>query len=209
MSLSKERRINEDLVCDGCNKEFGHSTNYDHHIEYSTSCRLKRAIKRCKRGREAGAPHPQGPPIELRPFVVDLEEAIQDDPLDFAPPEDNPPPGDQPEDDPTNAVGNRHWDSTEQIVSWIKRAKLSQSQTDEMLNLFRDQRMDMREALETVRSHRDVDRYLMSQIVGEVRVPITGPLVAAYMVYCGSDESLALEDGETTRPGSSLLDKVL
>ena len=61
------------------------------------------------------------------------------------------------------------WDSTERFVAWVKRAGLSQSQTDDMINLFRDQRMSVREALQNIQSHRDVDRYLMSVIVGEVR----------------------------------------
>ncbi|GAQ92528.1 hypothetical protein KFL_010410010, partial [Klebsormidium nitens] len=117
--------------------------------------------------REAGLPDPQAPPVERRPLVFD--EADQDDPVDFAPTDhNNPPPNDQGADEPTEpVVENKEWESTEQFVSWIKRAKLSQSQTDEMLNLFRDQRMDMREALEIVQSHRDVDKYLMQQIVGE------------------------------------------
>ena len=151
------------LICEGCKKDFSglHFTNYEHHIQYSTSCRLKRAIQNLKRRREKGVPDPQGPPVEVRPIVVD------DDPIEFPPNDDDPPPDDD-EDESDDAVDNKEWDSVEQFVSWVKRAKLSQSQTDEMLSLFRDQRMDMSEALDVIQSHRDVDKYLISVIVGEV-----------------------------------------
>ena len=169
MSLPEGSPPREVLVCEGCNKSFAglHPTNYDHHLRYSASCRLKRAIQNLKRRREEGLPDPQGPPVEVRPLIID-----EADPLDFEPIDDDPPPNDEPVNAPAEAEDRREWDSTEQFVSWVKRAKLSQSQTDEMLNLLRDQRMDMREALENIKSHRDVDRYLMSVIVGEVRIAL-------------------------------------
>lgn len=207
MSLSEESLPREVLVCEGCNKSFAglHPTNYDHHIQYSASCRLKRAIQNIKRKREKGLPDPQPPPIELRPLV-------EDDPIDFVPNDDDPDP-EQPVNEPTEAVDRREWDSTEQFVSWVKRAKLSQSQTDEMLNLFRDQRMDMREALENIQSHRDVDRYLMSVIVGEVRIALL-PQVSFLMVVAsdGSPGSLALKSGtigRASQDATSLAFKVL
>jgi hypothetical protein len=42
-----------------------------------------------------------------------------------------------------------------------------------MLNLWNDYRLRMREVLETFKPHRDVDMYLMLQLVGEVSRNIT------------------------------------
>jgi hypothetical protein len=50
---------------------------------------------------------------------------------------------------------------------------LSNKQTDEMLKLWKDDRLRIRKVLETFKSHQDVDRYLMLQLVGEVSRNIT------------------------------------
>jgi hypothetical protein len=71
------------------------------------------------------------------------------------------------------AARKRIFDSCEQVAAFIKRNCLSNKQTDEMLNLWKDDRLKIREVLETFKSHREVDRYLMSQLVGEVRRDIT------------------------------------
>jgi hypothetical protein len=58
-----------------------------------------------------------------------------------------------------------------------------------MLNLWSDDdRLRIREVLETFKSHRDVDRYLMSQLVGEVSMNITRLVLFSRLVsgsaYC-------------------------
>lgn len=88
---------------------------------------------------------------------------------DNEPPEVNQQPNFTSNDEEEPVSEDKVWDSTEQFVAWIKRSGLSQKQTDDTINLFRDTRMSVREALQTIESHRDVDRYLMGQIVGEVR----------------------------------------
>jgi hypothetical protein len=84
--------------------------------------------------------------------------------------EDNDPPEDVngPQVPNETAARKQIFDSCEQVAAFIKRNRLSNKQTDEMLNLWKDDRLRIREVLETFKAHRDVDRYLMLQLVGEV-----------------------------------------
>lgn len=174
MSLS--RPLAEALVvrCDCCNKTFQHETNLQFHLEKSAPCRLQRAIRGLKRRRAEGRPDPPPPQVERRPLS---EFAVHDDPIDFVTIDDNDPVNQQPtstdnarEAPPEDKV----WDSTEQLVAWVKRVGLSQSQTDDFINLFKDTRMSLKEAFKTIKSHRDIDRYLMGVIIGEVRIEKCG-----------------------------------
>lgn len=54
------------------------------------------------------------------------------------------------------------------MAAFVKRNKLSGTQTDELLKLWADDRLRLREVVSTFQSHRDVDRYLLASIVGEV-----------------------------------------
>jgi hypothetical protein len=117
----------------------------------------------------ANQPLPQGPVVEDAP-LTDFDE-----PPDFHILEDNDP-SQGPEDDDGLRVPNetaarkRIFYSCEQVAAFIKRNRLSNKQTDELLNLWRDDRLRMRKVLDTFKSHRDVDMYLMSQLVGEVSI---------------------------------------
>ena len=167
--MSQSRPLDSSFHCDICKKVFSHETNLEVHLEYSNHCRLQRALRSLKRRREEGLPPPQSPHVERRPLSATVD---YDEPIDFVAVDDNVEVNQQqnstvPEGE--QLLKDRVWDSTEQFVAWVKRAGLSQSQTDDMINLFRDQRMSVREALQNIQSHRDVDRYLMSVIVGEVR----------------------------------------
>lgn len=170
MSLSRPLAEASLIGCEFCTQTFAHQSNLDLHLQTNTGCRLKRAVIGLKRRREQGLPDPQPIHVERRPLNdtgLDLDDdaiALEDDE-----PEVNQQPNFTSDDEEEPVLEDKVWDSTEQFVAWIKRAGLSQRQTDDMINLFRDTRMSVREALQTIESHRDVDRYLMGQIVGEVR----------------------------------------
>lgn len=182
-SSHEEQPLDEKVECEICKKSFLHTSNLNFHLQLASGCRIKRAVLGIKRRREQGLPDPEGPVVERRPIAAEVPAFVRD-PIDFAPLDDDYDPSDdddqapaspprpnvdsESDDEPAQPVKEKPWDSTEQFVAWIKRAKLSQSQTDEAIRLFRDERMSLREALETIRSHRDVDRYLMQQVIGEV-----------------------------------------
>lgn len=169
MSLSRPLAEAFVIRCDSCKKTFQHETNLQLHLEKSAPCRLQRAIIGLKRRRAEGRPDPPPPQVEQRPLS---EFTVDDDPIDFVAIDDNDPVNQQPTstDNAREAPAKEKvWDSTEQLVAWIKRVGLSQSQTDDFINLFRDKRMSLEEAFETIQSHRDIDRYLMGVIIGEVR----------------------------------------
>lgn len=171
MSLSRPSAEASLIGCEFCTQTFAHQSNLDLHLQTNTGCRLKRAIIGLKRRREQGLPDPQPIHVECRPLdatALDFDDdaiALEDN----EPPEVNQQPNFTSNDEEETVSEDKVWDSTEQFVAWIKRSGLSQKQTDDTINLFRDTRMSVREALQTIESHRDVDRYLMGQIVGEVR----------------------------------------
>lgn len=164
MSLSRPLEDGAGICCDICTKTFSLQTNFEVHLQHNNHCRLQRAIKNLKRRREEGLPPPPPPRVEARPISTDID---YHDTIDFVAIDDDVQVNQQ-NDSEEELPEERVWDSTEQFVAWIKRAGLTQSQTDDMINLLRDQRMSVREALQNIQSHRDVDRYLMSVIVGEV-----------------------------------------
>src|SRR6476620_1434311 len=163
--------------CSDCGEKFVNDGSLEWHKDKSAACRLTRAKNRILQQIRANQPLPQGPVVENAP-LGDFDE-----PLDFQILEDNDP-SEEPEDDngpqipdETNAR-KRIFDSCEQVAAFIKRNRLSHKQTDEMINLWKDDRLKIREVLDTFKSHRDVDRYLMSQLVGEVSsyCSLGGPL---------------------------------
>jgi hypothetical protein len=135
----------------------------------------------------ANQPLPQGPVVEDAP-LGDFDE-----PPNFEILEDNDP-LEESEDDNGPQVSNetaarkRIFDSYEQDAAFIKRNRFNNKQTDEMLNLWKDSRPRIREVLETFKSHLDVDRYLMLQLVREVSRNITRLVLFSRLVsgsaYC-------------------------
>jgi Zn ribbon nucleic-acid-binding protein len=173
--------------CVDCGEKFSNDTNLKWHKEKSAACRLKRATNRILEHIRANQPLPQGPVVEDAPL------GEFDEPSEFEILEDNDPP-EESEDDNGRQIPNetaarkRIFDSCKQVAAFIKRNRLSNQQTDEMLNLWKDDRLRIREVLETFNSHRDVDKYLMSQLVGEVRRNITRLMLFSRLVsgsaYC-------------------------
>jgi DNA-directed RNA polymerase subunit RPC12/RpoP len=163
---------NDNYKCSDCGEKFAKAISLEWHKDKSAACRLIRARNRILQQIRANQPLPQGPVVEDAPL------ADFDEPPDFQILEDYDP-SEEPEDDDGPRVPNetaarkRIFDSCEQVAAFIKRNRLSNKQTDELLNLWRDDRLRMREVLDTFKSHRDVDRYLMSQLVGEVSKNIT------------------------------------
>jgi hypothetical protein len=165
--------------CSDCGETFNCNLaiSLEWHKDKSAACRLIRARNRILQQIRANQPLPQGPVVEDAPL------ADFDEPPDFQILEDNDP-SEEPEDDdgpwvPNETAARKQiLDSCEQVAAFIKRNRLSNKQTDELLNLWRDDRLRMREVLDTFKSHRDVDRYLMSQLVGELSKNITRKLVS-------------------------------
>jgi hypothetical protein len=173
--------------CADCDEKFSNDTSLEWHKEKSAACRLKRATNRILEQIRANQPLSQGPVVEDAP-LGDFNE-----PPDFEILEDNDPP-EESEDDNGPQVPNETaarkpiFDSCEQVAAFIKRNRLSNKQTDEMLNLWKDDRLRIKEVLEIFKSHRDVDRYLMSQLVKEVSRNITRLVLFSRLVsgsaYC-------------------------
>jgi hypothetical protein len=135
----------------------------------------------------ANQPLPQGPVVEDAPL------GHFDEPPDFEILEDDDPPeGSEDDNGPQvpneTAARKRIIDYCEQVAAFVNRNRLSNKQTDEMLNLWKDDRLRIKEVLETFKLHQDVDRYLILQLVGEVSRYITRLVLFSRLVsgsaYC-------------------------
>jgi hypothetical protein len=76
------------------------------------------------------------------------------------------------------AARKRIFDSCEQVAAFVRRNRLSKNQTNELLNLWTHDSLRMREVLDTFKPHRDVDKYLTLQLVGELSRNINRKLVS-------------------------------
>jgi hypothetical protein len=143
--------------CADCGEKFSNDTSPEWHKEKLAACRLKRATNGILEQIRANQPLPQGPVVEDAP-LGDFDE-----PSNFEILEDNDP-LEESEDDNDRQVPNetaarkRIIDSCEQVLAFIKRNCLSNKHTNEMLNLWKDDRLRNRELLETFKLHQDVDR---------------------------------------------------
>lgn len=164
--MSKER------ACEDCAWTCKSSKDLELHKKRSAACRVIWA-KNLAKERKRQKLLPSTPPVvEDRPLPHD-DGFLDDDPLDnFHVLEDAEPPepvtlqaDPQPPGDEANAR-QRIFDSCEQVAAFIKRNKLSGTQTDELLKLWADDRLRLREVVSTFQSHRDVDKYLLASIVG-------------------------------------------
>lgn len=160
--------MSEEWACDDC----AWTCNSEHalqvHRARSAACRVIRAKKLAEERRNQGRDPPPPPFLEERPLSVD---DFPDDPLDNFPDVIEDPvtlrADPQAPDNEANAK-KRIFDSCEQVAAFVKRNKLSGAQTDELLKLWADDRLRLREVVSTFQSHRDVDRYLLASIVGDV-----------------------------------------
>lgn len=165
--------MSEEWACEDCAWTCKSSRALELHRERSAACRIIRAKDLLKERKRQRLSSPDPPEVEDRP-LPDLH-AVDNDPLDnFHVLEDAEPPepvtlraNPQAPGDEANAR-QRIFDSCEQVAAFIKRNKLSGTQTDELLKLWADDRLRLREVFSTFQSHRDVDRYLLASIVGEV-----------------------------------------
>ena len=166
--------MSEEWACEDCAWTCKSSKALELHRERSAACRVIRAKNLAKERKRQRLSPPTPPVVEDRPLPHD--GFVDDDPLDnFDVLEDAEPPDSpvtlradpQAPGDEANAR-QRIFDSCEQVAAFIKRNKLSGTQTDELLKLWADDRLRLREVVSTFQSHRDVDRYLLASIVGEV-----------------------------------------
>jgi hypothetical protein len=158
--------------CAYCGEKFSNETSLEWHKKKSAACRLKRATNRILEQIRANQPFSQGP------FVEDAPLGDFDEPPDFEILGNNDPREESkdyngPQVPNETAARKQIFDSCEQVAAFIKRNRLSNKQINEMLNRWKDDRLRIREVLETFKSHRDVDRYLISQLVREVSRNIT------------------------------------
>ncbi len=166
--------MSEEWACDDCAWTCKSERALEVHRARSAACRVIRAKKLVEERRNQGRDPPPPPILEDLPLP---DDHFPDDPLDnFDHVIEDAEPPQEPvtlQADP-QAPGNdanakkRIFDSCEQVAAFIKRNKLSGTQTDELLKLWADDRLRLREVVSTFQSHRDVDRYLLASIVGEV-----------------------------------------
>jgi hypothetical protein len=157
------------------------------HKESSAACRLKRAVKRARTKSQTRAQVVEEEAIDFVEDAPDFEDFDPPDLDDFEVIEldDNQPgqegeqrEGDNDEKWPEGVVHRdygeegeeeKRWNSSEQLVFWMKKCQLSKSQVNDYLNLMHDERFELREALSNLTSDRDIHKTLLTAAVGEVR----------------------------------------
>lgn len=167
---------NTDWKCADCGESFEHERALRWHQEKSSSCRMTRAVKRAKLLSELEKARAEAGHLEEESFppldysdndgFIFLEE--DNPPRETTPPPSPPRPPQPADEDHAGEPPPPAWDSTRQVVYWLKKNGISGPATNEFLRLMRDQRLDMDEVLDNLKSNRDVKKVLMKSIVGEV-----------------------------------------